>query len=315
MGDNLEKDKRAEAEFWDKKAESRTAFGHIPFEADIRRATRFIPSSPDQEPIDPHMIHILQSNYRDRFIDYVAHQPGGRVLDIGCGLGWLALELGRRGQIVDAYDLSPAAIAFARRMLEDNPYRDGFGKVTYHIEDVTKLDLGNDTFDAVSGWAAFHHLPDLNAFMDRVQRALKPGGIVAALDNLPRGRLEKWIERFFRLVLPTNDRTYWQKIRDSIRRLRGITQERPRYFTPMENVAAKQHADAGHDLESIWREKFELVWNIHFNAFATFPCLSLIGPDWFRYAVARMITWLDRLLCRMGICRGFVRIIIARKHQ
>jgi 2-polyprenyl-3-methyl-5-hydroxy-6-metoxy-1,4-benzoquinol methylase len=308
MEDYLEKAKRAETEFWDKKTKSRTAFGQIPLSADIRRATRFIPSAPDQEPIDPQMTCILQGDYRARFIDYVAHRPRGRVLDIGCGMGWLALELGRRGQTVDAYDFSPEAIAVARRMLDENPYKDGFGKVTYHLEDVTKLDLGNDTFDAVSGWAAFHHLPDVNAFTDQVQRALKPDGIVASLDCLPRGRIEEWIERFFRLVLPTYDRTYRQKIRDSIRRISGITQEQPRPFTPMEC------ADAVHDLESIWCEKFEVVWNINFNAFAGTPCMVLIGPDWFRYAVAHAITGLDRLLCRMGICRGFIRIMIARKR-
>jgi len=308
MQNNLEKDKRAEAEFWDKKAKSRSAEGRIPVNADIRRATRFVPSAPEQEPIDPQMTCILQGNYRDRFIDYAAHCPRGRVLDIGCGPGWLALELGRRGQTVDAYDLSPEAIALAKRMLDENPYKDGFGEVTYHIEDVSKLDLGNDTFNAVSGWAAFHHLPDVNAFMDQVQRALKPGGIVASLDSLPRGRVEKWIERFFRLILPTYDRTYRKKIRDSIRRIRGITQEQPRRFTPMEC------ADAVHDIESILREKFELIWSIHFNAFAVTPCMSLIGPDWFRYTVGHAITWLDRLLCCMGICRGFQRIVIGRKR-
>ena len=73
-------------------------------------------------------------------------------------------------------------------------------------------------------------------------------------------------------------------------------------------------ADTVHDIESIWREKFELVWNIHFNAFAVSPCMSLIGPDWFRYTVARAITWLDRLLCRMGICHWSVRIMIGRKR-
>ena len=308
MQNNLEKAKGAEAEFWDKKTKSRTAFGQIPLQADIRRATRFVPSAPDQEPIDPQMTCILQGKYRDRFIDYVAHCPGGRVLDIGCGPGWLALELGRRGQIVDAYDFSPEAIAFARRMLDENPYKDGFGKVTYYIDDVTELDLGNDTFDAVSGWAAFHHLPDVNAFMDQVQRALKPDGIVASLDCLPCGRIEELIERFFRLILPTYDRTYRQKIRDAIRRIRGITQEQPRPFTPMEC------ADAVHDLESIWCEKFELVWNIRFGAFAAAPCMLLIGPSWFRYAVAHAITGLDRLLCRTRICRGFIRIMIGRKR-
>jgi len=96
-------------------------------------------------------------------------------------MGWLALELGRCGQTVDAYDLSPEAIAVARRMLDENPYKDGFGKVTYHLEDVTKLDLGTETLDAVSGWSAFHHLPDLMSFMDRVHQALKPGGIVVMI--------------------------------------------------------------------------------------------------------------------------------------
>jgi hypothetical protein len=115
------------------------------------------------------------------------------------------------------------------------------------------------------------------------------------------------------LLLPTYDRTYREKIRDSIRRIRGITQENPEYFTPMEEVAAK-HTDAVRDMESIWREKFELVWSIHFNAFAVPPCMSLIGPDWFRYAVARVIVGLDRLLCRVGICRGFLRIMISHKR-
>jgi len=227
-------------------------------------------------------------------------------------MGWLALELGRCGQTVDAYDLSPEAITVARRMLEENPYRDEFGKVTYYIKDVTKLDLGKDTFDAVSAWVAFHHLPDLMSFMDRVHQALKPGGIVATLDALPRRRSDKWIERFFRLLLPTYDRTYWQKISDSIRRIRGITQELPRYFTPMETVSARH--DVVHDIESLWRDKFELVWSTQFNSFAVTPCMSLIGPDWFRYTVAHVITQLDRLLCRLGICRGFLRIMIGRKR-
>lgn len=52
MADNFGKDKRAEAEFWDKKTRNRTALGQIPLEADMRRATRFVPSAPGQEPID-----------------------------------------------------------------------------------------------------------------------------------------------------------------------------------------------------------------------------------------------------------------------
>lgn len=78
----------------------------------MRRATKFIPTCFDEDQLlrDPKMNVILDGNARMRFIDSVAHQPGGRVLDICCGPGWLALELGRRGQTVDAYDLSPKSL-------------------------------------------------------------------------------------------------------------------------------------------------------------------------------------------------------------
>ena len=65
--------------------------------------------------IDPQMTDILDAGAREKYLSMVAHKAGGRVLDICCGSGWLALELGRRGQIVDAYDLSPKAIALAKK--------------------------------------------------------------------------------------------------------------------------------------------------------------------------------------------------------
>ncbi|MEK6756915.1 MAG: hypothetical protein AABZ02_12250, partial [Bacteroidota bacterium] len=113
--DNLEGLKQAEAVFFDEIADLRTQDGHIPLEADIRRATKFIPKRSEKLPvIDPEMSAILDGGAREKYLDMVAHKPGGRVLDICCGSGWLALELGRRGQIVDAYDLSPKAIALAK---------------------------------------------------------------------------------------------------------------------------------------------------------------------------------------------------------
>lgn len=312
MNNNLESMKQAEAEYFNESADRRTIYGQIPLEADIRRATRFIATAPGQESIDPKMSQLLEGSFRDRFINHVAHSSGGKVLDICCGPGWLALELGRRGQDVDAYDLSPKAIELAKRMLQENPYKDGFGKVTYHIEDVTKLDLGKETLDAISGWSAFHHLPNLLSFMERVNIALKPGGIVATLDDLPPRSLDKWIERFFRLVLPTYDRTYRQKIVDSIRRLRGITQEKPEFFTPMEEVASKDKSVF--EFSDYLYKNFDVLWDVHFSAFSNMPSMAVVGPDWFRYTVARALVTLDRLFCSLGISRGFCRIIVARKR-
>jgi ubiquinone/menaquinone biosynthesis C-methylase UbiE len=277
--------------------------------ADIRRASRVV-GRHGIEPVDRRIYAIQQGRYREILLDLVAAKPGGRVLDICCGPGWLALELGRRGQRVEAYDLSPAAIALARRMLEENPYREGFGAVHYHLADVSKVDLGIETFDAVTGWSAFHHLPDFRAFMKKVHAALKPGGIVATLDDYPQGALESYLKRFFGLILPTTDRSYREKVVGVIRRLGGRTVDKPEIFSPME----QRKYSTVEDIQEVFRTEFELVHEFKFNAFAIGPMLLLAGPDWFRYPLAQLLEALDRFGCWSGWLIPNVRILISRKR-
>ena len=310
---NFEELKQAEAKYFDRVADIRTVNGHIPMEADIRRATKFIPKRADKRrfpPIDPKMVAILDGYARDKYISWVAHKPGGRVLDICCGSGWLALELGRRGQYVDAYDISPKAIALAKRILAENPYRNGFGEVNYYLQDVTEVDLGEEKYDAISGWSAFHHLPDLSAFMEKAFRALKPGGIVATMDDMPRGMLEKYLECFLYLILPIYPRSYLEKISLALQLVTGKKQFPAEFLTPMEEA---KHSSV-EDIDRIWHEQFDVVMNIRQNAFAGLPATYLLGPDSFRYTMARALVVFDRLFCYFGITKGFDRKMVARKR-
>lgn len=306
----LENLKKAEAEFFDEIANLRTQNGHIPMEADIRRATKFIPKRSERLPaIDPEMTSILDGGARDIYLDNVAHKPGGRVLDICCGSGWLALELGRRGQTVDAYDISPKAISLAKKTLAENPYIDGFGEVNYHLEDVSEVDLGIEKYDAVSGWAAFHHLPDAPAFLKRVKRALKPGGIVATYDDLHMGRLEKGIEYILRFILPQYHYTYLQKLSIALDLLIGKRQLPEEIFSPMEEA---KHSSV-EDISKILYEQFEVVLKLQKNAFIGTPLMTMSGNDSFRYTIAKILVVLDKFLCRTKIVKGFDQILIAQK--
>jgi len=314
MESNFEELKEAEAKYFDHVADVRTIDGHIPLEADIRRATKFIPKRTDKRrlaPIDPQMTAILDGYARDKFIDLVAHKPGGRILEICCGSGWLSLELGRRGQHVDAYDITPKAIALAKKMLAENPYRDGFGEVNYYLQDVTQVELGEEKYDAIVGWSAFHHLPDLQLFMEKSFRALKPGGIVATMDDMPRPMSTKYLEYFVYIICPTYNRSYREKISMAFQIITGKKAAPVEFFSPLEEA---KHSTVD-DIDKIWNNQYEIVMNLRQNSFAGLASTYLLGPDSFRYTLARILVAIDRLFCYIGITKGFDRKLIGRKRM
>jgi 2-polyprenyl-3-methyl-5-hydroxy-6-metoxy-1,4-benzoquinol methylase len=301
---------KEEAKFFNNIAEIRTKEGHVPMEADIRLATKFIPKKNEHLPlIDPDISKILDGGNIEKYLDLVAHKPGGRVLDICCGSGWLSLELARRGQIVDAYDLSPDAIALAKKTLAKNTFKKGFGSINYHVGDVSEVDLGIEKYDAVSGWAAFHHLPDPSDFIFRANKALKKGGVIATYDDLEMGKFEKFLELLLRFILPQIHYSYLDKISilfELITKKRKLPEE---IFSPMEE--AKHHSVE--DITRIFKQEFKVLYFNQKNAFVGTPVMTMSGNDKFRHGLARVLVCIDRLLCKLRIVKGFDQIIVAKK--
>jgi SAM-dependent methyltransferase len=103
------------------------------------------------------------------------------VLDVGCGAGAFAAELARRVEHVDAIDRSPAMIEAARQATPPN--------VTCILGDVMRDPLPPESYDAIVSVTALHHLPVDDA-LRRLSRALRPGGVLAAV-ALPRRDLAR----------------------------------------------------------------------------------------------------------------------------
>ena len=104
-------------------------------------------------------------------------RPGcRRVLEVGCGAGALAAELGRRVEWVDAIDRSPVMIDLAEQRVP--------GNVTCVLGDVLEYPLPEQEYDAIVSMTALHHVP-LDAVLPVLARALRPGGVLAVV-ALPR---------------------------------------------------------------------------------------------------------------------------------
>ncbi|MFI6938699.1 class I SAM-dependent methyltransferase [Streptomyces sp. NPDC050418] len=109
----------------------------------------------------------------------VAHLDGGRLtpgraLDLGCGPGRNALYLDSRGFDVDAVDLSPAALDWARERA-----RASGAKVRFHHGDIFGPVLDDKgPFDLIYDSGCFHHLPPHRrvSYLGLLDRILAPGG-------------------------------------------------------------------------------------------------------------------------------------------
>ena len=89
---------------------------------------------------------------------------GERILDLGCGDGYLTQRLAASGAIVVGVDTSPQMVAAAKEKGVDARCVSG---------EALPFD---QQFDAVFSNAALHWMSDQDAVLQGVHRALKPGG-------------------------------------------------------------------------------------------------------------------------------------------
>jgi ubiquinone/menaquinone biosynthesis C-methylase UbiE len=127
----------------------------------------------------------------DKLAELSGARAGDRVLDVGCGTGFLARRLaaavggdavaGRGGQVV-GIDASPDMIEHARASAVS-----AGAELTFAVGVAEALDFGDAEFDVVTSSLMLHHLPsDLrHQALSEMHRVLRPGGRVLVADFRP----------------------------------------------------------------------------------------------------------------------------------
>ncbi|MCG8669296.1 MAG: bifunctional 2-polyprenyl-6-hydroxyphenol methylase/3-demethylubiquinol 3-O-methyltransferase UbiG [Pseudomonadales bacterium] len=107
------------------------------------------------------VLNALRINYHDL-----------KVLDIGCGGGFICEEFAKRSARTSGVDPSPATIVeasqHARKTGLDINYREGTGE---------NLPFEDNSFDLISCCDVLEHVSDLEMVIQETARVLKPGGI------------------------------------------------------------------------------------------------------------------------------------------
>lgn len=96
---------------------------------------------------------------------------GQRVLDVGCGVGWLCWHFAKAGARIIGVDLAFSGAELTRRRLQMS----GLGGLV-SVGSAEDLPFKSETYDVVTCAGVLHHTPRTDRGVKEIHRVLKPGG-------------------------------------------------------------------------------------------------------------------------------------------
>jgi ubiquinone/menaquinone biosynthesis C-methylase UbiE len=94
-----------------------------------------------------------------------------KVLDVGCGNGYVLKNYAKEGAQVYGVDITPASIDLCKKRFNLNNISGNF-----QVANAEELPFPDNYFDCVSSMGVLHHVPNTEKAVSEIFRVLKPGG-------------------------------------------------------------------------------------------------------------------------------------------
>jgi SAM-dependent methyltransferase len=217
----------------------------------------------------------------DRIFPYDAYSAGKRVVEIGCGLGTMAMLWAQAGASVTAVDLNPTSVTQTRRRFELLGLQ-----ADIRLMDATHLEFADAQFDYAYSWGVLHHSPNLPQSVAEMMRVLKPGGEFGLMLYNRRSILHWYMTEYLEGFLH-RERRFLSSLELASRYGDGAREEGNPHTWPVTKREVREmlapHAHGvdirvlGTDLDVSFR------WML--------PGLGLLAPRWMKKPWARRFGW------------------------
>ncbi len=170
----------AEKEFWDEDI--------LKSRLNLKDEDLIIGPNEYHDKLRPHTPYLGIDQIYLKCLDLLGDIKGKKVLDCGCGNGFVTSLLAKKGAHVTSIDISPKSVEMTRYRAKLNKVEDRVDASLMNVED---LNFEDASFDYVFGSFVLHHT-DLEKTGPAVKRVLKPGGKAVFVETSGRNPLLMW---------------------------------------------------------------------------------------------------------------------------